>query len=48
MMPITGVTENGVVGLHPGFLPPGSGGVGRAVSDRTGKQYLVQAYKRHR
>jgi len=27
MMPNTGVTENGVVGLHPGFLPPGSGGI---------------------
>lgn len=26
-MPDTGVPENGVVHLHPGFLPPGSGGI---------------------
>ncbi|MGB0715385.1 MAG: spondin domain-containing protein [Phycisphaerae bacterium] len=25
--PNTGVTENGVVGAHPGFLPAGSGGI---------------------
>ena len=27
MMPNTGVTQNGVVGTHPGFMPPGSGGI---------------------
>ena len=27
MSPDTGVEENGVVGPHPGFLPPGSGGI---------------------
>jgi hypothetical protein len=26
-MPNTGTTENGVVAIHPGFLPPGSGGI---------------------
>ena len=26
-MPNTGVTENGVVSTHPGFQPPGSGGI---------------------
>jgi hypothetical protein len=26
-MPNTGVTENGVVRMHPGFLPRGSGGI---------------------
>jgi len=26
-MPDTGVDENGVVHLHPGYLPPGSGGI---------------------
>jgi hypothetical protein len=27
MMPNTGMVENGVVMIHPGFLPPGSGGI---------------------
>jgi hypothetical protein len=27
MTPNTGVDENGVVGMHPGFMPPGSGGI---------------------
>ncbi len=27
MAPNTGTTENGVVMIHPGFLPPGSGGI---------------------
>ena len=27
MMPNTGTNENGVVMIHPGFLPPGSGGI---------------------
>jgi hypothetical protein len=27
MTPNTGVTENGVVMIHPGFHPPGSGGI---------------------
>jgi hypothetical protein len=27
MTPNTGVAEGGVVGIHPGFLPPGSGGI---------------------
>jgi hypothetical protein len=27
MMPNTGTNENGVVMVHPGFLPPGSGGI---------------------
>jgi hypothetical protein len=27
MMPNTGTNENGVVMTHPGFLPPGSGGI---------------------
>jgi hypothetical protein len=26
-MPNTGTTQNGVVMIHPGFLPPGSGGI---------------------